>query len=478
MDVTVVDSGGTSPITSSDKLTYAPAAVPLVSAISPMQGLSGDDTPVTITGAGFTGATSVKFGNLAATSFAVVLDTQILATSPVGSAGTVDVSVVTPGGISASDKFTYMAVTEKPPTLFSFDSVVPDQSTGAASDAERIHFVWRHSGRRGRRRRLPFSACPSAAGRLRSSTRFDGGDDGNEPTGGLALIGQLLYGTTRKGGVNGYGTIFTIPLGGGTLTTLYSFADDAYGGRPDGGLTLDASGTTLYGTTESGGANNCGVIFSIPAAGGTPTVLYSFTDPRTETPSGGLTIAGSTLFWATEYGGAGGTGAVWKMPVAGGAPAILCEFGDTDGALPLGGLVLAGSVLYGTTMAGGATGAGTVFSVPTGGGNPTTLFSFRQCPRRGALRRLSACRLDPLRDDRRRRRQRRWDGLQSSPRRRHAHSLVFFRFQPRRLSLRRPDARRVNPVWDDGLRRGERRRHDLRGHWGSRHDSTRQPDRR
>src|SRR5208337_838630 len=65
---------------------------------------------VTVTGTGFTGATSVKFGTTAATSYTVVSATSITAVSPAGSAGTVDVTVTTPGGISATspaDEFTY-----------------------------------------------------------------------------------------------------------------------------------------------------------------------------------------------------------------------------------------------------------------------------------------------------------------------------------------------------------------------------------
>ncbi len=60
-----------------------------------------------ITGSGFTGATEVKFGTIAATSFAVNSFTQI---SPVEPAGTVDVTVTTPIGTSVTssvDQFVY-----------------------------------------------------------------------------------------------------------------------------------------------------------------------------------------------------------------------------------------------------------------------------------------------------------------------------------------------------------------------------------
>jgi hypothetical protein len=64
---------------------------------------------VTITGTGFTGATLVDFGTVAASSFTVNSAMAITATSPAGT-GTVNVTVVTPGGTSATssaDQFSY-----------------------------------------------------------------------------------------------------------------------------------------------------------------------------------------------------------------------------------------------------------------------------------------------------------------------------------------------------------------------------------
>ncbi|HEU5002286.1 MAG TPA: IPT/TIG domain-containing protein, partial [Actinomycetota bacterium] len=70
--------------------------VPSVSSVSPASGPAAGGTAVTITGANFTGASSVTFGGAAA-SFTVGTSTQITATAPAGS-GTVAVAVTTPGG--------------------------------------------------------------------------------------------------------------------------------------------------------------------------------------------------------------------------------------------------------------------------------------------------------------------------------------------------------------------------------------------
>ena len=85
-----------------------------------------------------------------------------------------------------------------------------------------------------------------------------------------------------------------------TLTTLYSF-DDAHGSYPLGSLIL--SGSTLYGTTSDGGTNGCGTVFSVPVTGGTPTVLYSFDRTHGSYPEGSLILSGSTLYGMTSWGG-------------------------------------------------------------------------------------------------------------------------------------------------------------------------------
>src|SRR5207237_5755854 len=92
VDVTVSTVGGTSTTASADKFRYVPA--PAVTAIKPKEGPATGGTKVTITGANFTGATSVSFGSNHAPSFTVKSATTIVAKSPRG-AGAVDVTVTT-----------------------------------------------------------------------------------------------------------------------------------------------------------------------------------------------------------------------------------------------------------------------------------------------------------------------------------------------------------------------------------------------
>lgn len=109
VDVTVTNSAGTSPADAADKFTFFPP-IPSITAISPPSGTMDGGTTVTITGAWFTNAYRVKFGDTPAASFHVDSSTQITAVTPVHNAGTVDVSVTTDvdtNPAAASDQYTF-----------------------------------------------------------------------------------------------------------------------------------------------------------------------------------------------------------------------------------------------------------------------------------------------------------------------------------------------------------------------------------
>jgi len=90
------------------------SVVPTVTGISPVNGPTVGGTTVTVTGTGFTAATSVNFGPAAGTTLTIQSDTQLTIVSPsVTAAGgsPVDVTVITPAGTSATsaaDRFTYI----------------------------------------------------------------------------------------------------------------------------------------------------------------------------------------------------------------------------------------------------------------------------------------------------------------------------------------------------------------------------------
>jgi hypothetical protein len=129
VDVTVTTPSGTSVISSGDRYTYD--AVPTVSAIAPASG--GQGTVAAITGTGFVSGAKAMFGSKAATSTTFVSATQLKATVPAGS-GTVDVTVATPGGTSATssaDQFAYV--------MPSVTSISPNAGPVAGAQNVTIH---------------------------------------------------------------------------------------------------------------------------------------------------------------------------------------------------------------------------------------------------------------------------------------------------------------------------------------------------
>jgi uncharacterized repeat protein (TIGR03803 family) len=224
---------------------------------------------------------------------------------------------------------------------------------------------------------------------------FKGGtSDGASPYAALIMDSAgNLYGTTTAGGSNncsgGCGTVFKLSpdgTGGYTESVLYSFVGGTSdGANPYAGLISDSTGN-FYGTTTTGGSNNCsggcGTVFKLsPGGGGTYTesVLYSFVGGTSDgaNPYAGLITDSTGNFYGTTTAGGsnncnGGCGTVFKLSPNGGnyTESVLYSFkgGTSDGANPYAGLIMdsAGN-FYGTTTSGGS--GGTVFKLaPSGGG--------------------------------------------------------------------------------------------------------------
>jgi hypothetical protein len=110
VEVTVTTAAGTSPTSPADEFAYQ--GMPSISSLSPAAGPPAGGTSVTISGTGFIGTSAVDFGSAPA-GYIVNSAHQIVARSPGGAAGDVEVTITTPSGTSAStadDLFTYETV--------------------------------------------------------------------------------------------------------------------------------------------------------------------------------------------------------------------------------------------------------------------------------------------------------------------------------------------------------------------------------
>lgn len=214
---------------------------------------------------------------------------------------------------------------------------------------------------------------------------FTGGSDGGSPMSGV--IGDPdgnLYGTTRLGGEEDLGVVYTISRAG-VETTLYSFSGafqgtNASGGsNPMAGVIRDAEGN-LYGTAWSGGYGS-GVVFRVDSSGN-ETALAGFPGPTDGvSPMGNLARdAAGNIYGATSGGGKFLDGIVFKLDAAGRETVLHTFTGGSDGAQPEGGVTLdpAGN-LYGTAsrggLPGGVNGGGVVWKIDPLG-TWTMLYSF------------------------------------------------------------------------------------------------------
>lgn len=228
---------------------------------------------------------------------------------------------------------------------------------------------------------------------------FRGEPGGSGPSAGVTFGSQHdFYGTTYGGGAYGYGTVFNLTRGQDGKwkeSVLYSFSGGNDGRFPNSALALDDNGA-IYGTSESGGTTDGGVVFQLSNSAGhwAEQVLYSFCAlsgcadglyPNSVTLGPDGTIYGTTSWDGPNHGGV-----VFQLRSHNGvwSEAVIHGFGqDGDGSAPWGTLLLDESGnLYGTTTEGGnanancyAIGCGTVFELSPsrrGGWTETLLYKF------------------------------------------------------------------------------------------------------
>ncbi len=130
VDVQVTTPGGTSPATAADQFSYVNTA-PGVTGLSASSGPTGGGNSITINGSNFDAATAVLFGTTPADGFTVTSNTTITATVPAQAAGTVDVTVVTPYGTSATSSADQYSFTGTAPTVTGLNTTSGPAAGGA-----------------------------------------------------------------------------------------------------------------------------------------------------------------------------------------------------------------------------------------------------------------------------------------------------------------------------------------------------------
>ena len=170
-----------------------------IASFSPTSGPAG--TTVTITGNNLTGATNVSFGGVPAASFSVVNSTTISAI--VGTGATGNVSVITPGGTTVLDGFTFIPA----PTITSFTPT--NNGSGSSITIVGTNFTGATA--------VSFGGTPAASFTVNSSTSITAvlgngasGDITVATPGGTASMSGFIFNTVT--GIFDPGNVNSIEL--------------------------------------------------------------------------------------------------------------------------------------------------------------------------------------------------------------------------------------------------------------------------
>jgi len=203
---------------------------------------------------------------------------------------------------------------------------------------------------------------------------------GRNPFGALVEASDgNLYGTTRNGGINDKGVLFQYNPATNAYLKKYDFSGIIDGELPVGGL-IQASDGNLYGVTQSGGANNLGVLFQYNLSNNTYTKLIDFSGSLNgATPYRGLIQSSDGyLYGVTRAGGVNDFGVIFRYDILTNTFTKRFDFaGATTGYYPVGELFEANNGnFYGTTTFGGINGKGVIYQYDKAANLFTKKFDF------------------------------------------------------------------------------------------------------
>jgi uncharacterized repeat protein (TIGR03803 family) len=187
----------------------------------------------------------------------------------------------------------------------------------------------------------------------------------------LGTDGNLYSTTGNNDGAGGlYGTLYKVTPTG-TATLLHTFTNGADGSYPYW-PPIEGTNGIFYGTTDAQATNS--TTYSVTSSG-TFTTLHTFTGSDGQDANGLVQGSDGNFYGSTQSGGANNLGVVYKMTPTG-TVTVLHSFAGSDGAVGRWDLIQAkDGNFYGVTLNGGTFGAGVLYKI-TSTGTYTVLYNF------------------------------------------------------------------------------------------------------
>ena len=349
--VTVTTAGGTSPTSAASQYSYVDP--PSITSISPNSGGIAGGTTVVISGSNFLGASAVKFGGTAASSYSVDSNVKITATAPAHAAGTVDVTVTSADGTSATgaaDQYTFVVpvvanATSATVAHGSSNNVVTLNITGGAATSVAVGGQASHGTATASGTTITYTPTWSYSGTDSFSyTATNAAGTSLAATVSITVSNATIAYTPAAPAAGVAGAVYSQSLAGasgGTAPYSYVLAS----GNLPAGLTLASNGT-LSGTPTAVGS----FAFTVTATdSSTGTGPFSATSGALS-----LSIAAPTISLNPASLTAATVGSSTNQTVTASGGTASYSYAVTAGSLPAGLSLSSGGVISGTPTAGGS----------------------------------------------------------------------------------------------------------------------------
>ena len=301
-------------------------SAPSVSSISPNSGSTAGGTPLTITGSNFAAGATVTLGGAAATNVSVTSGSTITANAPPHSAGSVDVVVTNPGGLSGTLPGGYTYSTPPPAPAPTVSSISPNSGSSGGSTAVTITGANFVSGAA-----VSFGGTSASNVNVINSTTITA----TTPAHAAGAVSVVVMNPDGQSGNLNNGFTYTTPppAPAPAVTSVSPNSGPAAGGTP---VTISGSNFVSGATVRFGGVNasNVNVVNSssisavTPAqAAGAVSVTVTNPDNQTGTLNNGYTYnGGETVLLIDDFNDNSLSTATWSSNLFS---------GFTDSGLPV-----------------------------------------------------------------------------------------------------------------------------------------------